>query len=208
MWLTVCVPKWPWCFHKAVLLLSCHPISIDCWLLSLSTPMGSFSAVICVCVCVCVCDRGKKKKSRLRSPRSPAASHVWIEARCFEMLKSQPVRCQTVRHTQNSLVHSRIHSFSSFFPSFSHSCCLSISFRPVLEKCGPPLPSQRFQTEYKVCNSNKLVVKGEKKNLLPITPAQTHFLETWFLRLCHHRKPALMKSEPRCSLDARARDVC
>ncbi len=79
------------------------------------------------------------------------------------MLKSQPVRCQTVRHTQNSLVHSRIHSFSSFFPSFSHSCCLSISFRPVLEKCGPPLPSQRFQTEYKVCNSNKLVVKGEKK---------------------------------------------
>lgn len=72
--------------------------------------------------------------------------------------------CQTYRKRTHS---SPIHSLVLFLPSFPQFFCLSISFCPAHEKCGPLLLLQHFQTEgaAKVCNSNTLVVKEKGKKL-------------------------------------------
>lgn len=191
------------CFNRPVSLLSCHPISIDRWLLSPSTPTGS----VFFCSYMCVWQRKREKeKWRLPSPGSPAASHVWIEARFFEMLKSQPVCCLSVWHTQNLVTHSPIHS--PFFPSFLFPLLLTLSVS--CKNVGLSCHYLQTEGEAKVCNSNKLVVKEKKggkksglwRDLLPITPLR-YFLETLFLLLCRHWKRALIKSELRSSLRAR-----
>lgn len=143
------------CFNRPVSLLSCHPISIDRWLLSPSTPTGS----VFFCSYMCVWQRKREKeKLRLPSPGSPAASHVWIEARFFEMLKSQPVCSLSVWHTQNLVTHSPIHS--PFFPSFLFPLLLTLSIS--CKNVGLSCHYLQTEGEAKVCNSNKLVVKEKK----------------------------------------------
>lgn len=80
------------------------------------------------------------------------------------MLKSQPVHCQTVRHSQTSLTHSPIHSLFLFIPSFLPSLSVFL-ISPRASKWGPPLSLRCLQTEgeAKVCNSSKLFVKREGK---------------------------------------------
>lgn len=71
---------------------------------SLCQPPQGVSLQYCVCMQVCACAHPCGcvcvwyRKSRLWSSHFPAAPHVWIEARCFEMLKSQPVHCLAVTH--------------------------------------------------------------------------------------------------------------
>ncbi len=185
---------------------SCH--FNRCWLLSLSTPTGSF-----LCSYICVCQIEKEKNSTLRSARSPSGglSHLnWGQMLWHANDSTCPLSdCQTHTKLTHSFTNSLPLSLSSLL--FPLPSPLSLSHLALCKKkCGPPLPLQHFQTERKakVCNGNKLVVKEKRKNWTvggPVAnyPAQTHFLETLFLLLCHHRKPALIKSELCSSLSAR-----
>lgn len=168
VWLTVWFPRWPVCFHRAVSLLSCHSVSRDCWLLSLSTPTGSVFAVLCmhasVCMCAHVCMCVWYRKSRLWSSHFPAAPHVWIEARCFEMLKSQPVHCLAVTH--NSPAYSLVWLLFLFFLplpslrlSFNFAMCIKMGH--LCCYCS----ASKTQRETKVCSSSssKLFVKAVEK---------------------------------------------
>lgn len=113
------------------------------------------------------------------------------------MLKSQPVHCQTVRHSQTSLTHSPIHSLFLFIPSFLPSLSVSL-ISPRASKWGPPLSLRCLQTEgeAKVCNSSKLFVKREG-TICSVggLVASYSCRDSLFLLLCHHRKPGLIKSE-------------
>lgn len=128
--------------------------------LSVNPPWG----VPLLCVCVCVIET----QHRLWSFRFPAASDVWIEARCFEMLKSQPVHCQTVRHSQNSLTLSTHSLASSFF------LVPLLSFYVVQMGASAVPPNRRSLQQHQVVfrRADRNVVW---EDLLPITPKDSLF---------------------------------
>lgn len=187
-WLTVWFPRWPVCFHRAVSLLSCHSLSRDCWLLC-QPPQGvSLHASVCMCAPVCVWYR----KSRLWSSHFPAAPHVWIEARCFEMLKSQPVHCLAVTH--NSPTYSLVQLLFLFSPlpslrlSFNFAMCIKMG----LHCCD--CSASKTQRETKVSCSSKLFVKAVEKKKCGRTCCQlllrrlTFLASVFLLWCCHHKK--------------------
>lgn len=140
--------------------------------------MGSFSAV---CVCVCFIS----EQYRLRSFCFPAASHVWNEASCFEMLNSQPVHCRTVR--QNS------HTPSTYSLAFSLSLLPFLAFlshfAPCIKMGASAVSPDRRSLQQVVCKREDINTMWE--NLLPILPAKMHFKKK---HLCHHTKTSSIKS--------------
>lgn len=162
-------------FHRAVSLLSCHSVSRDCWLLSLSTPTGSVFAVLCMHASVCMCAHVCVwyRKSRLWSSHFPAAPLVWIEARCFEMLKSQPVHCLAVTHNSPTYSLVWLPPPASLRLSFNFAMCIKMGLLCCYCSASKTQLETKVQQQQVVCKGG-----GEKKvweDLLPITPAETHF---------------------------------
>lgn len=137
----------------------------DCWLLPLSTPTGTCylevmePASMWASEFFCSADK-------VAEAFSSSSSKDRIKARCFEMLRSRPVRCQTIWHQAHSLIQ-------LFTPQF-HSSLLSfptvwVSFRlwgmaSTAMTTAPNRPAAKF------FKSNEVVIKEERTKYATVKP--------------------------------------